>query len=153
MYISNWVKVQTFPAIGTPPPNKGEHAQTMGCNRAERALITREVFVAQVAGFVQNIDTVCLTWILPQMIARQQPGNSLQVRLYVPLSLYGTIGREDYCKALVDATTGVIDPCVGPIRGQYFIYNYASTHFPAFHLSLTCETVHNPARGNHQVFG
>ena len=92
----------------------------------QRASIKRDKFTALIAGFVQTVDTVCLSWVLPQIIAGRQPGNHLLVNVYVPVKLYGAIGHERYCQALVDATMGILDPSIGPIRSQIFLYSYVS---------------------------
>lgn len=112
--------------MGSLPPNEGEVQCTAGLNTTERASVKRVKYHAQVAGLVQVVDTVCLSWKLPQSIIRQSLENPRFVELYTPLCSFGTVAREEYLLALRLATIDLFTQTMGPVKSQLLMYNYVS---------------------------
>jgi hypothetical protein len=128
--IFNWANAQSFPSIGASAPNPGEEFKTIGGGRQERAIVKRDTFEAQIAGWFQTVTTVSLTWVIMQAIAPRERNNVFTVVLHVPFDWYGTLSHDEYRAALVKATGCSLDPSVGSIKRQPLIYQYVSLSFP-----------------------
>jgi hypothetical protein len=128
--IFNWANAQSFPPIGATAPKPGEESKTIGGGRHERAIVKRDTFGAQIAGWFQTVTTVSLTWTIMQAIAPREKNNIFTVILHVPFDWYGTLSHDEYRSALVRATECSLDPSVGSIKRQPLIYQYVSLSLP-----------------------
>jgi hypothetical protein len=125
--IANWTSSISFLLPSNEPPEFGEEQTMPGPNRATRGVLSRAFFTLSVGESSQVVDTVCHSWLVPQVILPRSRHETVHVHLYVPLELYGTISPYTYRNGLRHAVAAIFDPSAGPLHRQPFMLGYVST--------------------------